>query len=100
MCSYEIDFKNLSQTKSPFHIKGIGFVVAFVLVLHTISVSNNSAMRFANHNVAAAAAIMLSMKAGLDPELVYDLLSTSAVTSRMFEVRGPMMVAMTMTELA
>ncbi|MDE0993512.1 MAG: hypothetical protein OSA23_10110 [Rhodospirillales bacterium] len=57
-------------------------------------------MRFANHNVAAAAAIMLSMKAGLDPELVYDLLSTSAVTSRMFEVRGPMMVAMTMTELA
>jgi len=60
----------------------------------------NPAMRFANHNVAAAAAIMLSMKAGLDPELVYDLLSTSAVTSRMFEVRGPMMVAMTMTELA
>ena len=42
MCSYEIDLKNLSQTKSPFHIKGIGFVVAFVLVLHTISKSSKS----------------------------------------------------------
>jgi L-threonate 2-dehydrogenase len=31
------------------------------------------------------------MKAGLDPALLYDTLSDSAGTSRMFEVRGPLM---------
>jgi L-threonate 2-dehydrogenase len=31
------------------------------------------------------------MKAGLDPALVYDTLADSAGTSRMFEVRGPLM---------
>ena len=43
------------------------------------------------HNVAAAEAIVLGMKAGLDPALVYDTLADSAGTSRMFEVRGPLM---------
>jgi L-threonate 2-dehydrogenase len=45
------------------------------------------------HNVAAAEAIVLGMKAGLDPQMVYDVISDSAGASRMFQVRGPMMVA-------
>jgi 3-hydroxyisobutyrate dehydrogenase len=45
------------------------------------------------HNVAAAEAIVLGIKGGLDPQLVYDVISDSAGTSRMFQVRGPMMVA-------
>jgi 3-hydroxyisobutyrate dehydrogenase-like beta-hydroxyacid dehydrogenase len=45
------------------------------------------------HNVAAAEAMVLGMKAGLNPQKVFDVISTSAGTSRMFEVRGPMMVA-------
>lgn len=45
------------------------------------------------HNVAAAEALVLGMKAGLDPQQAYEVLSGSAATSRMLEVRGPMMVA-------
>ncbi len=43
------------------------------------------------HNVAAAEAMVLGMRAGLDPSVVYDTLADSAGTSRMFEVRGPLM---------
>jgi 3-hydroxyisobutyrate dehydrogenase-like beta-hydroxyacid dehydrogenase len=43
------------------------------------------------HNVAAAEAMVLGMKAGLDPALLYDTLADSAGTSRMFQVRGPLM---------
>ncbi len=43
------------------------------------------------HNVAAAEAMVLGMKAGLDPALVYDTLVDSAGTSKMLEVRGPLM---------
>jgi len=45
------------------------------------------------HNVASAEAFVLGMKAGLDPELIYKVISDGAGTSRMFEVRGPMMTA-------
>lgn len=45
------------------------------------------------HNVASAEAFVLGMKAGLDPELIYRVISDGAGTSRMFEVRGPMMTA-------
>jgi L-threonate 2-dehydrogenase len=45
------------------------------------------------HNVAAAEAMVLGIKAGLDPQLVYDVISDGAGSSRMFQVRGPMMVA-------
>jgi len=45
------------------------------------------------HNVASAEAMVLGMKAGLNPQKVFDVISTSAGTSRMFEVRGPMMVS-------
>jgi 3-hydroxyisobutyrate dehydrogenase-like beta-hydroxyacid dehydrogenase len=44
------------------------------------------------HNVAAAEALVLGMKAGLDPALVLKVMSDSAGSSRMLQVRGPMMV--------
>jgi 3-hydroxyisobutyrate dehydrogenase-like beta-hydroxyacid dehydrogenase len=44
------------------------------------------------HNVSAAEALVLGMKAGLDPQLVYEVISDSAGSSRMFQVRGPLMV--------
>ena len=43
------------------------------------------------HNVAAAEAMVLGMKAGLGAAMLYDTLADSAGTSRMFEVRGPLM---------
>ena len=60
---------------------------------------NGSRMKYvanhlvAIHNVAAAEALVLGMKAGLDAQMIYDVISDSAGTSRMFEIRGPMMVA-------
>lgn len=45
------------------------------------------------HNVAAGEAFALGMKAGLDPELIYKAISDGGGSSRMFEVRGPLMVA-------
>lgn len=45
------------------------------------------------HNVAAAEAMVLGLKAGLDLDLLYDVIRDGAGTSRMFEVRGPAMIA-------
>lgn len=45
------------------------------------------------HNVVSAEAFVLGMKGGLDPELIYRVISDGAGSSRMFEVRGPMMTA-------
>ena len=45
------------------------------------------------HNIAAAEAFVLGMKGGLDAQTIFDVIADSAGTSRMFEVRGPMMVA-------
>jgi L-threonate 2-dehydrogenase len=45
------------------------------------------------HNVASAEAMVLGIKSGLDPQMVYDLIRAGAGTSRIFEVRGPMMIA-------
>ena len=45
------------------------------------------------HNIAAAEAFVLGMKAGLDAQTIFDVIADSAGTSRMSEVRGPMMVA-------
>lgn len=44
------------------------------------------------HNCAAAEAMTLARKAGLDPKLVYDTLKEGAGGSRMWDVRGPLMV--------
>ena len=60
---------------------------------------NGSRMKFvanllvAIHNVAAGEAFALGIKAGLAPETVFEVISNSAATSRIFEVRGPQMVA-------
>ncbi len=44
------------------------------------------------HNVAAAEAMVLAMKSGLDPAMVLEVISDGAGSSRMLEVRGPLMV--------
>ena len=45
------------------------------------------------HNVATAEAMVLGMKAGLDPQAIFETIRTGAGNSRVFELRGPMMVA-------
>nr|WP_272943322.1 NAD(P)-dependent oxidoreductase [Rhodovulum sp. PH10] len=60
---------------------------------------NGSRMKYianllvAVHNVVSAEAMVLGMKAGLDPKMVCDVIKAGAGTSRMFEVRAPMMAA-------
>ena len=44
------------------------------------------------HNVAAAEALVLAMKAGLDPALTLKVIADGGGSSRMLQVRGPMMV--------
>jgi 3-hydroxyisobutyrate dehydrogenase-like beta-hydroxyacid dehydrogenase len=44
------------------------------------------------HNVASAEAMVLGMKAGLRPQAILDLIRGGAGTSRIFELRAPMMV--------
>ncbi len=44
------------------------------------------------HNVAAAEAMVLAMKSGLDPEMVVKVIGDGAGSSRMFQLRAPMMV--------
>ena len=62
---------------------------------------NGSRMKFvANHlvainNVAAAEAMLLAERAGLDPKLVVDMVGPGAGGSRMFQLRAPMMVERT-----
>jgi L-threonate 2-dehydrogenase len=59
---------------------------------------NGSRMKFvANHlvainNVAAAEAMLLAERAGLDPNMVVDMVGPGAGGSRMFQLRAPMMV--------
>lgn len=72
----------------------------FARQAHDLGVfGNGSRMKYvanllvAIHNVASAEAIVLGMKAGLNAQKIYDVISSSAGTSRMFEVRGPMMVS-------
>ena len=44
------------------------------------------------HNVSAAEAFVLGMKSGLDAQQIYDVVGDGAGSSRMFQVRGPLMV--------
>ncbi len=58
---------------------------------------NGSRMKFvanllvAIHNVASAEAFVLGLKAGLDPHQIVALIGAGAATSRIFELRAPMM---------
>ncbi len=59
---------------------------------------NGSRMKYvanllvAINNVAAAEAMVLGLKAGLDPQTVLEMVTTGAGNSRVFELRAPMMV--------
>jgi L-threonate 2-dehydrogenase len=59
---------------------------------------NGSRMKFvanhlvAIHNVAAAEAMILAQRAGLDPKMVVEMVGPGAGGSRMFQMRAPMMV--------
>ena len=70
----------------------------FARVTHYLGAfGNGSRMKFvanllvAVHNVAAAEAIVLGTKAGLDPARILEVISSGAGNSRIFELRGPMM---------
>jgi len=70
----------------------------FARVTHYLGAfGNGSRMKFvanllvAVHNVAAAEAIVLGTKAGLDPGRILEVIGSGAGTSRIFELRGPMM---------
>lgn len=72
----------------------------FARVTHYLGAfGNGSRMKFvanllvAVHNVAAAEAIVLGTKAGLDPQRILEVIGSGAGTSRIFELRGPMMAA-------
>ncbi|MGH9168198.1 MAG: NAD(P)-dependent oxidoreductase [Acidimicrobiia bacterium] len=43
------------------------------------------------HNVSTAEALVLGLKAGIDPQTVLEVIGDGAGTSRMLEVRGPLM---------
>jgi 3-hydroxyisobutyrate dehydrogenase-like beta-hydroxyacid dehydrogenase len=59
---------------------------------------NGSRMKYvanllvAINNVASAEAMVLGMKAGLDPQMIFEMITGGAGNSRVFELRAPMMV--------
>lgn len=59
---------------------------------------NGSRMKYvanllvAINNVASAEAMVMGMKAGLPPRVIFDLIKSGAGNSRVFELRAPMMV--------
>jgi putative dehydrogenase len=72
---------------------------AFARGAHDLGVfGNGSRMKYianllvAINNVASAEAMVLGLKAGLDPQMVFDMVTTGAGNSRVFELRAPMMV--------
>jgi len=71
----------------------------FTRAVHDVGAfGNGSRMKYvanllvAIHNVASAEAMVLGIKSGLPPQLIYDLIKTGAGNSRIFELRAPMMV--------
>ena len=62
------------------------------------SYGNGSRMKFianhlvAIHNVATAEAMILAVRAGLDPKMVVEMVGLGAGGSRMFQMRAPMMI--------
>jgi 3-hydroxyisobutyrate dehydrogenase-like beta-hydroxyacid dehydrogenase len=72
---------------------------AYTRAVHDVGeFGNGSRMKYvanllvAIHNVASAEAMVLGMKAGLPPQLIFDLVKIGAGNSRVFELRAPMMV--------
>ena len=72
---------------------------SFTRAVHGVGAfGNGSRMKYvanllvAIHNVASAEAMVLGMKAGLPPQLIFDLVTAGVGNSRIFELRAPMMV--------
>jgi len=72
----------------------------FARVSHYLGAfGNGSRMKFvanllvAIHNVATAEAMVLGIKAGLDPEMITKVIASGAGNSRVFELRAPLMAA-------
>jgi putative dehydrogenase len=70
----------------------------FARVSHYLGAfGNGSRMKFvanllvAIHNVASAEAMVLGMKAGLDPDTIVKVIASGVGTSRVFELRAPLM---------
>jgi putative dehydrogenase len=85
------DRKAVARLKSLF--------LGFSRAVHDLGeFGNGSKMKYvanllvAIHNVASAEAMVLGMKAGLDPQRIFDLIRIGAGNSRVFELRAPMMV--------
>ena len=85
------DSKSIAKLKPLF--------LAFSKSVHDLGAfGNGSRMKYvanllvAIHNVASAEAMVLGMKAGLDPQTIFDLVKPGAGNSRIFELRAPMMV--------
>ena len=72
---------------------------AFARAAHDLGAfGNGSRMKYvanllvAINNVASAEAMVLGLKAGLDPRTVFEMVTSGAANSRVFELRAPMMV--------
>src|SRR6266851_1855072 len=71
----------------------------FTRAMHDLGAfGNGSRMKYvanllvAINNVASAEAMVLGIKAGLDPQTVFDMVTAGVAKSRVFELRAPMMV--------
>jgi putative dehydrogenase len=78
---------------------GLPAIAAFTRAMHDLGAfGNGSRMKYvanllvAINNVASAEAMVLGMKAGLPPRLIHDMVKAGVGTSRIFELRAPMMV--------
>lgn len=76
------------------------FFAAFTRAMHDVGeFGDGTRMKLvanllvAVHNVASAEAMVLGMKAGLDPQRIVEVISSGVGTSRIFELRAPMMAA-------
>jgi len=85
------DTKSVAKVKPMF--------AAFSRKLYDVgSFGNGSRMKYvanllvAINNVASAEAMVLGMKAGLEPKTIFEMISSGAGNSRVFELRAPMMV--------
>jgi 3-hydroxyisobutyrate dehydrogenase-like beta-hydroxyacid dehydrogenase len=69
---------------SAVHIGAAGQAMLLKLVANLLVALNSASV---------AEALTMAKRGGLDPQVVVDVLKTGAATSRMLDVRGPMMVA-------
>jgi 3-hydroxyisobutyrate dehydrogenase-like beta-hydroxyacid dehydrogenase len=93
------DLVVLASGARPAYARGVPVLEAFARAHYFIGAFGaGSKMKFvanllvAIHNVSTAEAMVLGMKAGLDPATMVKVLSDGAGSSRMLQVRGPMMV--------